>query len=92
MKVVPVEKKSYGKFHTGDSYICLSVGCFLYFACIIVLEISISWGGIYLATMATVMIFIHILVAGMCAEVRLCEYLRKIHYVVCYHGNSGILY
>lgn len=28
MKVVPVEKKSYGKFHTGDSYILLHVGCF----------------------------------------------------------------
>ena len=31
MKVVPVEKKSYGKFHTGDSYICLSVGYFFVF-------------------------------------------------------------
>ena len=49
MKVVPVEKKSYGKFHTGDSYICLNVGYFLCFACIIVLEISISWGGILLS-------------------------------------------
>ena len=26
MAVVPVEKKSYGKFHTGDSYILLNVG------------------------------------------------------------------
>ena len=25
MKVVSVEKKNYGKFHTGDSYICLHV-------------------------------------------------------------------
>ena len=25
MKVVPVEQKSYGKFHTGDSYIILNV-------------------------------------------------------------------
>lgn len=25
LKVVPVEKKSYGKFHTGDSYIVLQV-------------------------------------------------------------------
>lgn len=31
LKVVPVEKKSYGKFHTGDSYICLSVGYFCVF-------------------------------------------------------------
>ena len=26
MKVVPVEKSTYGKFHSGDSYIVLSVG------------------------------------------------------------------
>ena len=25
MKVVPLEKKFYGKFHVGDSYICLDV-------------------------------------------------------------------
>jgi len=27
MKVVPLDKKFHGKFHTGDSYIVLQVKC-----------------------------------------------------------------